>query len=168
MDIPSVPAATSVAAPSRPGPRATIRAAAIPYIARHPRYSPTRPLTVRAARMPMSRPLMTVPTTRPRSEGSARWAANGTSNCGVIEVTPTTRLAAASQAKLGAAATPSRATAAAPSIARMNDPPLQSVAQGDEKEQAGGVADLREHGDQPHAAVGDAEVAAHVGQERLA
>ena len=69
----------------------------------------------------MSRPLMTIPTTRPRSEGSARWAANGTSNCGVIEVTPTARLAAASQAKLGAAATPSRATTTAPSIARMND-----------------------------------------------
>ena len=64
---------------------------------------------------------MTVPTTRPRSAGSARWAANGTSSCGVIVVTPTARLAAASQAKLGAAATPSRATVTAPSIARMND-----------------------------------------------
>ena len=64
---------------------------------------------------------MTVPTTRPRSSGSARWAANGTSNCGVIVVTPTARLAAASQAKLGATATPSRATVTAPSITRMND-----------------------------------------------
>ena len=110
---------------------------------------------------------MTVPTTRPRSAGSARWAANGTSNCGVIVVTPTARLAAASQAKFGAAATPSSATVDRPEHCQDERPSLQAVAQGQEQEHSRGVADLREHGDQPHAAIGNAEVTAHVSQEWL-
>ena len=85
----------------------------------------------------------------------------------MIVVTPTASEAAASQAKLGPAATPRRATVTAPSITRMNDRRSSRSPSGDEKEQPGGVADLREHRHKPHAAVGDAEVAAHVGQERL-
>ncbi len=65
---------------------------------------------MRASRIPVSTPLITVPTTRPRSWSAASVAANGTSSWVTADVTPTTIMAAASTLKTGAIATTARAT----------------------------------------------------------
>src|SRR6266446_6561059 len=85
------------------------------------------PLTTRASSTPMSRPLMIVPTTRPRSWGGARLAANGTMIWGPTVVTPTTKLAIARNVILGAAAVAIRA-----------------IAERDDKQQSQRIAQLRE------------------------
>ena len=87
----------------------SISPAPIQNIARQPRCVPMKPAAVRDRRMPMSSPLITVPTTRPRSVGGARCAAKGTSSCGTTVVMPTAKLAATIHARLGASAAPIKA-----------------------------------------------------------
>ena len=71
---------------------------------RHEASSPMSPLTVRASRIPMSSPLMTVPTTRPRSSSPASEEASGTSTCAATDVSPSSARPPASAAKDGAIA----------------------------------------------------------------
>ncbi|CFT93784.1 Uncharacterised protein [Bordetella pertussis] len=66
---------------------------------------------VRASRMPSSRPLMTAPTTLPRSCGSARVAANGTRTCATTDSRPVTAVPSMSQPMPGEKADSSRPTA---------------------------------------------------------
>ena len=91
--------------------------AAMTYTARQPAACAMRPENVRASRMPRMRPLMTLPTTRPRSASGARVAANGTSNCAMTEVMPITAVATMKRPIDGAAAaTASPATVIAASV----------------------------------------------------
>ena len=142
-------------------------AAATPYIARHPRCSPTRPLTVRAARMPISRPLMTVPTTRPRSAGLGQVGGERHEQLRRDRGDADGQAGGGQPGEARGGGDPEQGDRDGPEHHEDERPPLQPVAQGHEQEQAEGVADLREHGDRAHAAVGGAEVAAHVRQERL-
>ncbi|MNM17909.1 hypothetical protein D3C81_281910 [compost metagenome] len=89
----------------------SIMAAAIQYIARQPRRSPTIPAAVRASRMPNSSPLITVPITFPCSAGLASCAARGTITCGTTVVMPIRKLAAYIQVRLCDSANPIRDTA---------------------------------------------------------
>lgn len=57
--------------------------------ARQPKWSATKLATGRDSRMPSKRPLMIVPTTRPRDSLGARCAASGISNCTATELKPT-------------------------------------------------------------------------------
>jgi hypothetical protein len=56
-------------------PSITMSPAANRYMARQPSASPTTPDNVRESRTPNSRPLVTIPTARPRSSGAASVAA---------------------------------------------------------------------------------------------
>ena len=69
--------------------------------------------------MPITRPLITMPTARPRRSGAARCAANGTNICGDTENRPTKKMAAASHTYEVAIATPIRLIAAPVSIRRI-------------------------------------------------
>nr|GFD25543.1 hypothetical protein [Tanacetum cinerariifolium] len=66
--------------------------------------------------MPISRPLITRPTMRPRSASGASVAAIGNRSCGTEEQIPTSTLAMASSPNVGAKAAAPRHTAAASSI----------------------------------------------------
>ncbi len=79
--------------------------------ARQPSAAATSPLTVRATRMPINRPLITVPTTRPRSWSADSDELMGTMIWATTEVRPTTASAAPKTTKLGAAAATPRAAA---------------------------------------------------------
>jgi hypothetical protein len=85
-----------------------------------PTTAATVPLTVRERRMPASRPPITVPMAPPRSLGATRPAAKGTIIWGTDEANPRRKLAAASVAKVGAAATARSMTAEAPVVATMS------------------------------------------------
>ena len=72
---------------------------------------------MRPSRMPRIRPLITDPTTRPRSASGARVAAKGTSSCAITEVRPMTPVAAMNRPIDGAtAAAASPATVIAASV----------------------------------------------------
>ncbi|CAM5367357.1 hypothetical protein SALBM135S_08520 [Streptomyces alboniger] len=73
--------------------------------------SASAPAMVRASMMPMSRPLITVPTTAPRSWSAANEAAIGTTICATAETAPTSATEAYSAPSEGEAAAPRRATA---------------------------------------------------------
>ena len=64
--------------------------AEMPKTSRQPPAAATMPLAVRATRMPTSRPLITFPTTFPRSSSGASVLAIGTRICATTDVTPTT------------------------------------------------------------------------------
>ncbi len=91
--------------------RTTIAAAANQKTTRQPAAAAIRPLIVRASRIPISRPLITVPTTDPRSCSADSDELIGTTIWATTEVRPTTAIAPPSTAKAGAAA--ERASAAA-------------------------------------------------------
>src|SRR3954470_5627486 len=78
--------------------------AATAKIVRQPAASATRPLIVREARMPMSTPDMTVPTTRPRSVSPAGAPAGGGRICPATVVAPTGGIATRRTASEGATA----------------------------------------------------------------
>ena len=71
---------------------------------RQPMVAATRPLTTRASSTPIIRPLITVPTARPRWLSAASDAVIGTMICATTVVTPTMARALASAAMSGAAA----------------------------------------------------------------
>ena len=100
-------------------PITPIRPAATKNMVRQPRCVPTKPAAVRDRRMPMSSPLITVPTTRPRSEGAASCAAKGMSSCGTTVVTPMAKLAATITSRLGASPAATSATPTQPHSTRM-------------------------------------------------
>ena len=72
---------------------------------------------MRATRIPISSPLITVPTTWPRSCSRASEELIGTITWAIAEVTPATPIAAANTAKLGATAAATSATAVSASVA---------------------------------------------------
>ena len=80
--------------------RPAIRIAATANGARQPRASARIPDAVRASSTPMRTPLITVPTTRPRSASGARMLANG------IRIWTTTEVVAASPRAAASTATP--------------------------------------------------------------
>ena len=87
---------------------ASISAAATQYTVRQPATAATNPETVRANRTPMMRPLMMVPSTRPRSSSSAKVAAIGKRIWAITEVKPTRPMAAAKNPIEGARAAAAR------------------------------------------------------------
>src|SRR5215468_3551213 len=94
----------------------TITPAATTNTPRQPITVASVPLAVRDSSTPVSSPLITAPTTRPRSSGRASPTANGTIICVSDEHSPTAALAAASSASDGAAANASSAHAAASAV----------------------------------------------------
>ena len=86
-------------------------AAAMTNTGRQPIAAATRPLTMRASRIPMISPLMTVPTTWPRSSSAASEAVIGTMICATTVVTPTIASALASTAIVGPPPRPASAPA---------------------------------------------------------
>ena len=58
------------------------------YMARQPNQSPTKPEMTREARMPVSRPDMTMPTLRLLCSGRENCEAMGTKICGMTEQAP--------------------------------------------------------------------------------
>ena len=69
------------------------------------------PATVRASSMPTNRPLITVPTARPRCSGAARVAANGTSTWTTTENSPVNAVPTSTRSMDGAEAVTSRPAA---------------------------------------------------------
>jgi hypothetical protein len=96
-----------------------ISADANQYTVRQPYCAPTMPLNVRASRTPMSSPLNTVPTMRPRSFGGARCAASGTTTCTVAAAPPTKKQARLNHNTFDAVAARAQATASATSSAEI-------------------------------------------------
>ena len=116
--------------------------AAMKYGARQPATSATSPDAVRARRIPRRRPLITVPTTRPRSSSAARLAANGTRICAVVDVTPTSATRRQQDAYRRGGAGDGEKPRGAHGEHRHQAPPLKEVAQRQEEHEAGGVAHL--------------------------
>ncbi len=83
---------------------------------RQPSSWATMPLIVRATRMPIKRPLITVPTTLPRSRSPASEEDIATMIWATTAVTPRSATASANTAKLGAAAASPRPAAATSSV----------------------------------------------------
>ena len=101
--------------------------------------------------MPISSPLITVPTTLPRSPGSARWAAKGTMSCGHDRAGPQEQARRAQPAEARGEGHWRRVRATtATSITRMKPRALEQVAERDEEEEPERIADLGDRrGDQP-------------------
>ena len=78
-------------------------------MARQPAIWATRPDTVRASRMPVSRPVMMRATTRPRRSSGARSAAKGIITWPATEAAPTATEARAKNHRVGATAQATRA-----------------------------------------------------------
>ncbi len=87
-----------------------IAPAAAAYTTRQPATAAMTPEKVRDSRMPISRPLISVPMTRLRWASGASVAAYGTSICTTTEVTPMTTASAPSNCRPGAAALATRAS----------------------------------------------------------
>lgn len=85
--------------------------AATMKIARHPASWAISPLSVRETIVPARKPVMTVPTTRPRLASSARSPASGITICPATVIAPSNPMATSSVVKLGTAAQAARATA---------------------------------------------------------
>ena len=111
-------------------------------MARHPAAWATSPDTVRASRMPSSSPVMMRATTRPRRSSGARSAANGIMTCPATEAPPTATEATAKNQRLGASAQATRATAATQNNRATSATARVEVAERDDEQQAGRVADL--------------------------
>ncbi len=77
---------------------ATMATPATRYTSVQPPTSDSSPATLRAARMPVSSPLITSPTARPLRPGAARVAASGTSTCAATENRPVSSVPSASMA----------------------------------------------------------------------
>ena len=77
---------------------ATMATPATRYTSVQPPTSDSSPATLRAARMPVSSPLITSPTARPLRPGAARVAASGTSTCAATENRPVSSVPSASRA----------------------------------------------------------------------
>jgi hypothetical protein len=89
---------------------ATIITAAAAYIARQPNQVPTKPATVRASRIPMSMPPITIPTARPCASGFDSADAIGAITCGTTLNIPVISEVASSTQAFGAEAVPTSAT----------------------------------------------------------
>ena len=146
---------------------ATISAAESPKTSLQPPSSAMMPLAVRATRIPTSRPLITLPTTRPRSRSAASVLASGSRICATTEVTPTMSSAAASRPKLGAAAVAASASAVISRMRVISPAPLEQVAERDQQHEPRRVADLRGRHEQTGGAVGDREFVRDRAEQRL-
>ena len=89
---------------------AIIMTAATAYIARQPNHVPTKPATVRASRIPMSMPPITIPTARPCDFGFDSADAIGAITCGTTLNIPVISEVASSTGAYGAAAVPTSDT----------------------------------------------------------
>ena len=89
--------------------RAAITTAEITNTACHDSRSVMKLAAGRASMMPRLRPLITLPTTRPRIGAGARWVAYGTRTCTATEPSPISRAAARKPAACVDSAAPSRA-----------------------------------------------------------
>jgi len=89
-----------------------IAAAAQAKISRKPPKPAAMPLAVRASNTPIKRPLVTVPTTRPRFSGAAMVAASGISICAATDSRLSEKIATANTGRFGAAAHAIAASAA--------------------------------------------------------
>ena len=89
---------------------ATIIAAATAYITRQPNQVPMKPATVRASKIPMSMPPITIPTARPCAFGWDSADAIGAITCGTTLNIPVIREVAISTHASGADAVPSSDT----------------------------------------------------------
>ena len=147
--------------------RPAIRMAATASGARQPRASARIPEAVRASSIPIRTPLMTVPTTRPRSASGARMLAKGIRIWTTTEVVAATPRAAASAATPGAAAASAIPAPLTRSRVTTSRPPVEQVAEGHQEHQAGGVRDLRDGHQQPGGRLRDAEGAGDRRQQRL-
>jgi hypothetical protein len=85
-------------APDNTGIIKTIKPPAIQYMAGQSSSVAMPPAMLRDSRIPANSPPITIPTTRPRSAGRARWAAKGTMTWGTTLVKPTVKLATATTA----------------------------------------------------------------------
>ena len=92
-----------------------MNAAAKPNTSRHPTKADSAPPTTRPINSPIMMPETTVPTARPRSNGAAMIAANGTICCGTQLTKPRPSEANSSTGRLGASAA-REANSAAPAI----------------------------------------------------
>jgi len=80
----------------------TIITAATAYMTRQPNQVPTKPATVRASRIPMSIPPITIPIARPCASGFDSADAIGAITCGTTENIPVISEVASSTRALGA------------------------------------------------------------------
>ena len=142
-------------------PRRASTSPAIPHIPR-PRRDSTR-----ASRTPLSRPLITVPTTRPRAAGSARSAANGMICCAVAPPAPTSADATTSADRFGAIAPAAKAITVATSCQTISRTPVDPVAQRNEQEDAEREAELGRGRHRRDRLLADAEIARHRAEHRL-
>ena len=111
-------------------------------MARQPAAWATSPDTVRASRMPSSSPVMMRATTRPRRSSGARSAAKGIITCPATEAPPTRTDATAKNHRFGASGAADQGHGAEAEEPGDQRPARVEVAQGDDEQQAGGVADL--------------------------
>ena len=108
----------------------------------HPAAWATSPDTVRASRMPSSSPVMMRATTRPRRSSGARSAAKGIMTCPATEAPPTAIEATAKNQRLGASAQADQGDGGDAEEPGHQAPAGVEVAERDDEQQAGGVADL--------------------------
>ena len=145
----------------------TLRRMASANTERHPANSPTKPLSVRPSSTPADMPLSRMPTVRPRVCGAARPATVGMMICGVIVVSPATRVATANRVKFGASAHAARPIVFAASRHRIRRRGSMRIAERDEQKQPERIADLAQRHDLTGDIVAGAEGRADQGQERL-
>ena len=132
-----------------------------------PHAAAIRPLTVRASRIPMSRPLITVPTTDPRSCSADSDELIGTTIWATTEVTPTTASARAQHREGGRDGRQHQRGGGHEHRAADQPAALVQVAERDQQRQPDHVAELADRDEQARGAVGDAEGAGQGVQQRL-
>ena len=113
------------------------------------------------------RPLMTLPTTRPRSASGASVAAKGTSNCAITDVRPMSPAAAMKKPIDGATAAGHQSGDGDRRQRRDEPPPLEEVAERQQQDQACRVADLGGCDDEAGDRRRHTELAAEGVEERL-
>ena len=122
---------------------------------------------VRESSTPISRPLITLPTTWPRCSSLASEAAIGIRSWGTAENNPISRLARYQQPERGRVGGPDEPGRSQQNQTQHQTFPLPLVAERHNQQQAQRVAHLRDGGHQTHPAFGEAERAADFGQQWL-
>ena len=117
--------------------------------------------------MPISSPLITVPTTRPRSWSAASDDAIGTITCATVDVTPTTPSAAPKTTNPGAAAATPSPIAVIASVSVIRRAPLAQVTDRDQQREPDHVPELADGHQQPRGRDRDVEIAGERVQQRL-
>ena len=125
--------------------------------ARQPNAAAISPLTVRASRIPISRPLITVPTTAPRSCSADSERAHRHDDLSDHRVTPTTAMRRREHDKAGAAAATRQPGGGDQQRAADQRAALAQVADRDQQRQPDHVSELGDRDEQPGGALGDAE-----------